>query len=184
MEKNGSRRAKMSRALIKTALLELMAEKPFSKISVKELCEQADVNRSTFYAHYNEQSDVLREIEEETIEDMLDPLDDIYETASPEEQIVAFLEYVKTHADLFKILLVEEESRRFRPQVIKASLRKLQPEFQFQGPERYEPFVFSFMMNAEVQIYIDWIESDFALPSRDVAKLILALWDSVMNLEV
>lgn len=35
-------------------LLSLMAEKPFQTISVKELCERADVNKSTFYKHFDD----------------------------------------------------------------------------------------------------------------------------------
>ena len=184
MEKNESRRAKMSKTLIKTALLELMAEKPFSKISVKELCEQADVNRSTFYAHYYEQSDVLREIEQETIDEILSSLQDVYENAEPLEQVIAFLEYVKANAPLFRILLVQEESKHFRPMFIEASLGELRSEIEYKGDKKYEPFLLSFMMNAEVQIYIDWIESDFALPSSEIAKLILALWNNVWNIKI
>lgn len=35
-------------------LLSLMAEKPFQTISVKELCERADINKSTFYKHFDD----------------------------------------------------------------------------------------------------------------------------------
>ena len=43
------------------------AEKPISRITIKELCEDADINRATFYAHYNDQYDLLKKIEEDLI---------------------------------------------------------------------------------------------------------------------
>ena len=45
------------------ALLDILQEKPIDQISVKELVEAAELNRSTFYLHYSSPLDVLKEIE-------------------------------------------------------------------------------------------------------------------------
>ena len=50
MEEN--RRVKLTKKLIQDAFLELLEKRPLSKINVTEICRLADVNRSTFYAHY------------------------------------------------------------------------------------------------------------------------------------
>ncbi|WP_286946022.1 TetR/AcrR family transcriptional regulator [Acetobacterium sp. UBA5834] len=44
--------------------MELMETRPISKISVKMICETADINRSTFYAHYADQYALLTQLEE------------------------------------------------------------------------------------------------------------------------
>ena len=46
-----SRRTQYTRRALRDALIELLADKPLARITVRELCERADVNRSTFYAH-------------------------------------------------------------------------------------------------------------------------------------
>lgn len=51
-EKKEYRSAVRSRRLINQAFLELLKEKPFEKITVTDIVKQADINRSTFYAHY------------------------------------------------------------------------------------------------------------------------------------
>ncbi len=56
------RRLKMTRRLLKDALVELMKTRSIHEISVKKLCETADVNRSTFYRHYESQYDLCQEI--------------------------------------------------------------------------------------------------------------------------
>ena len=43
------------------AFLELLEKKDFAYITVKEICEKAGVNRSTFYLHYENISDLLKE---------------------------------------------------------------------------------------------------------------------------
>ena len=43
------------------ALISLMEKKSFDSITIKELCQEADVNRSTFYSHYQNLSELLEE---------------------------------------------------------------------------------------------------------------------------
>ena len=45
-------RIKYTKMFLKNAILELLKEKPLNKITIQELCDKAEVNRSTFYAHY------------------------------------------------------------------------------------------------------------------------------------
>ena len=45
------------------AFLTLLAKKDFEYITVKEICEVAGVNRSTFYLHYETMSDLLSKVE-------------------------------------------------------------------------------------------------------------------------
>ena len=62
-----SRKTRYTQMVLKDSLVELMKEKPISKITIRELCEKADVNRTTFYAHYADQYQLLQSIENETL---------------------------------------------------------------------------------------------------------------------
>ena len=46
------RRTRYTRRLIQDTLLALMDKKPFSRVTVTELCRHAEINRGTFYLHY------------------------------------------------------------------------------------------------------------------------------------
>lgn len=61
-KKHEDRRTAYSKKVIRESLLELMRDKPLNKITVKELCDRADVNRSTFYAYYEDIYDLHRAI--------------------------------------------------------------------------------------------------------------------------
>lgn len=50
---------------IKQAFLELRAHKPLEKLKVKDLCEKAEINKSTFYAHYQDLFDLSQAMEQE-----------------------------------------------------------------------------------------------------------------------
>lgn len=57
--------------LMDKALIELMAKKSLEFITVKEICEKAGVNRSTFYLHYETISDLLSETLEFTMKEFI-----------------------------------------------------------------------------------------------------------------
>lgn len=65
MAKQEYRSAVRSRNLIRTAFLALLEEKEFEKITVTDIVRRADVNRSTFYAHYPDVPGLVEEITED-----------------------------------------------------------------------------------------------------------------------
>ena len=51
-----------SKKLIREAMVRLMREKPFEKITITDIVKEADINRGTFYAHFKDSGDVLNSI--------------------------------------------------------------------------------------------------------------------------
>lgn len=70
MQKAEYRNSVRSRRLICDALLELLEEKPLEKITVTDIAKRADVNRGTFYRHYDSVNDVISELQDTLIEQM------------------------------------------------------------------------------------------------------------------
>ena len=68
MKKNDAR-VRYTRHAIKEAFLSILKEKPVNKITVKEVCELAELNRATFYAHYSDCYDLLESIELELLQE-------------------------------------------------------------------------------------------------------------------
>ena len=60
-EKKIDLRILKTKKVIYDALEYLMKEKPFEEIKVSDICSKALINRSTFYAHYNDKYDLLAE---------------------------------------------------------------------------------------------------------------------------
>lgn len=61
---------------IVNAFLEMRASRPLEKIMVTELCEKADVHKSTFYAYYRDIYDLSDHLEEDVLQRILDSLPD------------------------------------------------------------------------------------------------------------
>lgn len=59
----------MTKSLLRDSLVDLMQTQDIRQISIKSICEHADVNRSTFYLYYGSQYDLLRDIEKQILAD-------------------------------------------------------------------------------------------------------------------
>lgn len=59
MSGNQDRRVRRTRQTIQRALVELMLDKGYDKVTVTDIIDRADVGRSTFYAHFTDKRDVL-----------------------------------------------------------------------------------------------------------------------------
>ncbi len=71
------RRTKYTRKVIRDALMELLKTKPYSKITVTEICRLAEINRGTFYIHYYDVDDVLDDILEQSFSDVSGTIDHV-----------------------------------------------------------------------------------------------------------
>ena len=61
-------RVRYTRKVLKESLLKLLEEKPINRITVKEVCDLAELNRATFYSHYSDCFELLESIENELVD--------------------------------------------------------------------------------------------------------------------
>ena len=101
-------RVRITRQLIRDALLQLLQEKPLQHITVRELCEKASVNRGTFYAHYKDIYDLMEQIEQHMFDEFKSILRPLIEDQDPYdlvETVTRIFSYIQEHADLCLVTL-------------------------------------------------------------------------------
>lgn len=64
-------RVKKTKRAICNAFYELIKEKPLEKITVKEIAERAEINKTTFYAHYETVYDLVDQLEQEAVAEVI-----------------------------------------------------------------------------------------------------------------
>ncbi len=96
------------------ALVALLEQKEFKDISIMDVCEKAGVNRSTFYAHYDNLYDLLKETQERAVSDFLVAFGGVIQTdfskmtadelifISP-QYLVPYLTFVKKNRRLYEV---------------------------------------------------------------------------------
>lgn len=92
MSEKTNQRITLTKRLLKESLALLLHKKELSKITISELCENAGINRSTFYKHFGSQYDVMREIEDDMLADISKLFDGLSEIT--EDNIRTFTEKI------------------------------------------------------------------------------------------
>lgn len=101
MPAKNNQRIVVTKRMLKEGLLRLLKSRDLDKISVAELCQEAGINRSTFYRHYNLPRDVLRDMQAEFVEEMRRTLRDQQNGGS----LVHVLAYLQQHTEQVILLL-------------------------------------------------------------------------------
>lgn len=174
MKKKESRKVRQTRQLLEGALVELLDEKPLHKISVRELCGRADVNRSTFYAHYRD----LFQLTEELEADFLAQVPFFSCSADPAVQrrlTVEFVVYVRENSKRFQMLI---HSGYLTEPLIRRSLAEPGEE-----DEAAHRLLVRYAVHGTLQMLSAWLESGCTRPAAEVAKWIYDVAVAVRRLE-
>jgi len=127
-----SRKVRYTKRILQESLIELMQKKSLLNISVKEICEIADVGRTTFYTHYKDQYELLTEIEEQIFIDT-DKIAQKYHGQKNvkfnKQEITEFmrnlLEYISSNRNSIQVLLSENGERDFQIRFFRKRLDRL-----------------------------------------------------------
>lgn len=175
MATKNNRRTRMTRMLLKTALIELMQTKPISKITIKDICIQADLSRSTFYLHYQDQYDLLENIESEIFDNVSNQIREVHPETDAYHVILEFARYIQNEGILFKTLLCQQENSSFEKEFILRMKSVVLTTFPPKEEDEEIDYEITYMMHGALNVLKLWIEKDFDISDARVAHLILSL---------
>lgn len=174
------RRVKYTTLLLKESLIELMQTYHISKISVKMLCEAADINRSTFYAHYSDQYDLLRKLEQEVITEFENYINK-HDMADQEEYAVEImkqlLEYAAKNVALFRVFLSENGDSGFQKEIMSLAQRQIISNLRNDQSldSRISEYLQCFIIAGALEIIQKWIQDGTIESTQQMAELVSKL---------
>lgn len=179
------------------ALLMLLEKKDFAYITVKEICETAGVNRSTFYLHYETIGDLLSESIEYINKHFLEymqsdnntktfltelqscPVEELY-LVTP-KYLSPYLNYIKDHQRLFRTALknavVLQQDVSYADLVQHVLLPILE---RYRVPEKERTYILTFYIHGIMGIIREWLKNDC---SDSVEQIITVIQRCVISHE-
>lgn len=167
-------RQRKTRALLVKALAELMEERPFSELSVVDICSRAMVHRTTFYAHFNDKRELLSyllsQLERECVETCL-PKE---EMTSPKEYFLTAVKnalgFFQDRRSLYLACLnsgMEAEVHVLSDRAAQELCRWLsQPAFRDAAPEVDPQIAARFYIGAVLALIRWWLTNDDPVPQE------------------
>ncbi|MGP4072063.1 TetR/AcrR family transcriptional regulator [Piscibacillus sp. B03] len=176
MSEKLDRRKKYTRKVLKESLISLLNDKPISSVTVKEICELADINRSTFYTHYSDQYDLLAKMEEEVAEDLVQYLNS-YSLKTEEESLKMtqkLIEYIADNKYMFEILLHDNADPMFEKKMINIAKRFIMFNWmeEHNVDSVYSRYLSTFVVSGAINVIKDWIDNEMDKTPREMAEMI------------
>lgn len=183
MNTKNNQRTRLSKILLKNALMDLLSEKgSVTKISVRELCERADLNRSTFYAHYSEPKELLEEVEAELLDATREHLQKIgaENDTGAHRYLLSFLIYIKENDKPFRTLLIDAGDPEFRSKFMQQSIIQFVENLNISFPKEQEQYIYSYILNGSTGVIIQWMRSDYSIDENALVDLLFFINQSAL----
>ncbi|MGM9609013.1 MAG: TetR/AcrR family transcriptional regulator [Eubacteriales bacterium] len=159
------------------SFLELLSQKDFAYITVKEICERAGVNRSTFYLHYETMGDLLSESmdymnrqfkshfdpdSQEIVRNLKDcPSEELY-LITP-KYLTPYLNFIRENRRLFRTAVENAGALRLGDTYDRMFAHVFSPILErFRVPESDRQYIMSFYIHGLMAIITEWLERDCA----------------------
>ena len=188
LQKYIDRRTRRTTSKLKDILIDKLRTKPIERISVSELCEAADINRSAFCKHYSDIYDLLDDIEAEFLRDIdLVTASVIKHPLPPKDVTALILDFIKKYRELLTILLFRRGGGAFfeslHSKVLYLFRKKVLQNYYV--PEDLEDDVLTdtllFISSGFYSIYLRRLESDCSENISDALRLAIDLSEACIQ---
>lgn len=172
-----NQRIRLTKRMLKEALVRLLAQKQIENISVSELCTEAQINRTTFYKYYGSQFDLMDDIQK----DFMCELETNLRQNERPVSLLNILTYIDTHRDSCIALLQTAADNGFLERILSLSLISQQLEEQvvrsYTGFQK--EYVKEFVIYGSYSVIRKWLLSKQPEPPKAIAEIILELIEKI-----
>ena len=173
-------RVRYTKMVVRESLLKLLAEKPIQKVTVKEICELSQINRATFYTHYQDPYDLLTQIENELFNDisstLMMKLDDI------DNMMKEIFLVIGKNIDLCRVLFSDNGDKTFLRRILDVSRELTLSGWRMQYPRASQQqieYLYAFVIGGSGAVIEQWVRSgmqETPVKLADVARKVSDDW--------
>ncbi|SDZ53607.1 DNA-binding transcriptional regulator, AcrR family [Evansella caseinilytica] len=167
MNQENNRRVRRTKRILKRAFIDLLHEKNYNSISVKDIVEKADYNRSTFYFHYKYKEELVEELNESLLEGLINGFfkNDNSEGHNITETNIAIFHYILNKKEFFVLWKTSEAIPHIQEVFIQKFTRVFKKELATStrinkaiDTDIYVVFIAYGLLG----LILDWIKRDFS----------------------
>lgn len=167
------RRIRKTRALLRQGLIQLMTTKDIQDISVKELSDLADINRGTFYLHYNDIFDMLEKTEDELFAEFNEILDRnlTAEILSPEHTLREIFAFLDRNRDFAKVTMGPHGDLAFVNRMKELVRKRIYAMPDLQKRQEDPIYIDSFIVSGCIGVIETWLNHPNPKPPEEMALI-------------
>lgn len=184
MTTSGETKILRTKESIRNALIQMLVTTDIDKVTIKELCNISQINRTTFYKYYGSQYDVLDEIASiyvsKTADLLMNNLNNGHKMA---DSLTNALCFIKDNSGFFGLFLNSGNAR------LSSRIHSLLPDFHsFVASsiskalsDQEKAYLTAFVLHGSIKMIADWLSDGCTLSCEDMCKLILSASGMVLG---
>jgi AcrR family transcriptional regulator len=145
------------------ALINLLKEKTFEEIKVSDICQKALVNRSTFYAHFNDKYELFMSLINSLKESLQKELKSIEETNLKDyylKMIEVFLNHIEGKEQIYKSILINNRSSIIMDMIYDTITEDINQKVTKNDKDVPNEIFTAYYLGAIVNTGIEWFKND------------------------
>lgn len=166
-------RVRYTKNVLQQALLRILQQKSIDRVTIKELCEEAKVNRGTFYLHYATPNDLLREIEQQFTDENMTMFSPYFNNGYETSYMAALFAGILKNRELCQIIMGKNGNPRFlarmkalvRPGIIDGWCKEF-PSYRLEDLD----YVYDFIFSGSMDLILGWIDDSKGLSTDELAN--------------
>ena len=179
-----------TRQLLRDALVELIDERGYDKITVQDITEQATLNRATFYLHYRDKLDLLYQSSEEILGDLVESINFTFDDKmkldffkfedQPHDTFMHLFEQISLNSKLYKVFLTEKNIPYFS-----SGMKDIIIDFVSNGINYMQPddkkltvpreMAIRYFAAAFLEVIVWWLENDMPYSPKFMAAQLMTI---------
>ena len=188
MSKKMDPRVVRTRQMLRDALVELIHERGYEKITVQDITSRATLNRATFYLHYRDKLDLLYQSSEEILNDLTESINSSFDgkeefdflSDKPHGVFIHLFEQILQNSRLYKVFLTEKNMPHFTSSLmdviidfISRGIHSVQPDDQKLTVPR--EIAVRYFAAAFLGVIVWWLEEDTPYTPKYMATQVMRL---------
>ena len=172
------KRVLKSKEAIAKAFIDLLEEEEYSKVTITKITEKANVNRGTFYKHYNYKEDILKEVQTRILNKFTEIIETKYihiplDQVSDDQLDTTLYEFVYEHQDFFRLAITTSIFPNFQKEFCTKIQAILMQEYfsLLDLPEKIKPVLCRYIAYGFFGILVSWDADDYAGSLEEAAKI-------------
>lgn len=172
MDKRVSRTIK----LIEGAFFALINEKDVSSISVQEICDKAQISRSTFYDHYGDYMDFLKSINNQIVQELLSCTQLYHFDTDTDQAVDALMEFMEQKRGLFSVIFWDSNHEAIRLYIEKAKPTVIPVWLEESHLSEDEVgFLYDYFMNSAMWLLRKWFYKEIPVSTDRFQEMFASL---------
>ncbi len=167
----------MTKRLIQDSLIQLLQEQSIDEITVTAVCKAADINRGTFYAHYEDVKDCMHRMEQDATKELLAVIDEHSIPDSLQAILTGIFEVVKKRHAVTSFILTTDQD--FLMSFIATTKREILAQIPSKVPgigSREKEYMFEYYLNGIVGVVRYWLKTGLNESPEELASFINDWW--------